>query len=95
MGTFHDDKGDLHGITVVAEAGDTVYVGRCDTIDASGVILLDCDRHAEGDGSVLVVPAHPLLQGLEEGDPAEQIPGRGLDPLRGGRPGRRVWGRPA
>ena len=49
MGTFHDDKGDLHGITVVAEAGDTVYVGRCDTIDAESVILLDCDLHAEGD----------------------------------------------
>ncbi len=50
MGTFHDDKGELHGITVVAEAGDTVYVGRCDTIDEGGVVLLDCDRHAEGEG---------------------------------------------
>jgi len=49
MGTFHDDKGDLHGITVVAEAGDTVYVGRCDTIDERGVVLLDCDRHDEGE----------------------------------------------
>ncbi len=49
MGTFHDDKGDLHGITVVAEAGDTVYVGRCDTIDAAEVILLDCDLHREGE----------------------------------------------
>lgn len=48
MGTFHDDKGDLHGITVVAEAGATVYVGRCDTIDDQGVVLLDCDRHDEG-----------------------------------------------
>ena len=49
MGTFHDDKGDLHGITVVAETDDTVYVGRCDTIDASEVILLDCDLHREGE----------------------------------------------
>ncbi len=49
MGTFHKDKGDLHGITVVAEAGDTVYVGRCDTIDESGVVLLDCDRHRDGE----------------------------------------------
>jgi len=49
MGTFHDDKGELHGITVVAEAGATVYVGRCDTIDDTGVVLLDCDRHDEGE----------------------------------------------
>jgi len=50
MGTFHDHKGEFHGITVVAEAGDTVYVGRCDTIDDHGVVLLDCDVHAEGEG---------------------------------------------
>jgi iron-sulfur cluster assembly protein len=49
MGTFHDDKGELHGITVVAETADAVYVGRCDTIDGGGVVLLDCDRHAEGE----------------------------------------------
>jgi len=49
MGTFHDNKGDLHGITVVAEAGDTVYVGRCDTIDGTSVVMLDCDVHAEGE----------------------------------------------
>ena len=49
MGTFHDDKGELHGITVVAETSDAVYVGRCDTIDGGGVVLLDCDRHAEGE----------------------------------------------
>ncbi|MBE0565191.1 MAG: hypothetical protein IH621_04475, partial [Krumholzibacteria bacterium] len=49
MGTFHDHKGELHGITVVAEAGDTVYVGRCDTITDQGVVLLDCDRHTEGE----------------------------------------------
>lgn len=49
MGTFHDDKGELHGITIVAEAGDLVYVGRCDTIDDASVVLLDCDVHAEGE----------------------------------------------
>lgn len=49
MGTFHDDKGELHGITVVAEAGDTAYVGRCDTIDTVAVVLLDCDLHTEGE----------------------------------------------
>ncbi len=50
MGTFHDDKGELHGITVVAETGDRVVVGRCDTIGAGGVVLLDCDQHHEGEG---------------------------------------------
>ncbi len=49
MGTFHDDKGDLHGITVVAETRDTVYVGRCDTIGSTDIILLDCDMHHEGE----------------------------------------------
>lgn len=46
MGTFHHDKGELHGITVVVRTlpGRT-WVGRCDTIDASGVHLLDADVH--------------------------------------------------
>ena len=51
MGTFHDDKGELHGITVVVETtGDAVYVGRCDTRTAKGIVLLDADEHREGDG---------------------------------------------
>ncbi|MGE0192514.1 MAG: hypothetical protein AB7T63_10795 [Planctomycetota bacterium] len=46
MGTFHHDKGDLHGITVVVDTpGPLVYVGRCDTITPEGVILLDADVH--------------------------------------------------
>ena len=48
MGTFHDDKGALHGITVYAQAGDTVYVGRCDTLDDQRLVLHDADEHAEG-----------------------------------------------
>jgi len=49
--TFHHDKHDLHGITVVVDThGPQVWVGRCDDIDDAGVILLDADVHADGDG---------------------------------------------
>jgi hypothetical protein len=50
MGTFHQHKHQLHGITVVvATAGPEVYVGRCDDIDDDRVILLDADAHRDGD----------------------------------------------
>ncbi len=46
MGTFHHDKGELHGITVVVDMiDDRVFVGRCDTILPEGVVLLDADMH--------------------------------------------------
>lgn len=48
MGTFHDDKGPLHGITVYAQTADTVYVGRCDTLDEQRLVLHDADVHFEG-----------------------------------------------
>ncbi|MFQ5525806.1 MAG: hypothetical protein ACE5GX_06040 [Thermoanaerobaculia bacterium] len=50
MGTFHQDKSELHGITVVVEtsAGD-LYVGRCDDEDSKRVILLDADMHRPTD----------------------------------------------
>ena len=49
MGTFHDDKGELHGITVVVvTTGPRVYVGRCDTQTPEGIILLDADHHDDG-----------------------------------------------
>lgn len=49
MGTFHDGKGELHGITVVVHTSTgRTWVGRCDTIDAAGAHLLDADVH-EGD----------------------------------------------
>ena len=48
MGTFHDDMGELHGVTVVAIAGDTVYVGRCHEMDDQRLLLLDADEHSEG-----------------------------------------------
>ena len=50
MGTFHDDKGELHGITVVVTTKtDRVYVGRCDTTGPEGIILLDADHHDDGE----------------------------------------------
>ncbi len=39
MGTFHQGKSDLHGITVVVETrGPELYVGRCDDVTERGVI---------------------------------------------------------
>jgi hypothetical protein len=53
MGTFHQDKGELHGITVVVDTdGPEVYVGRCHEVTAAGVLLLDADvHHAEAGGT--------------------------------------------
>jgi hypothetical protein len=51
VGTFHHDKGELHGITVVVDtAGPRVYVGRCDVVAPEGVVLLGADVHEEGPG---------------------------------------------
>ncbi len=50
MGTFHSNKHQLHGITVVVDTdGPEVFVGRCDDMDDSQVILLDVDVHKDGD----------------------------------------------
>lgn len=51
MGTFHQNKGELHGITVVVKtSGNEVFVGRCDEVRPDGVVLLDADVHREGEG---------------------------------------------
>jgi len=51
MGTFHQHKSELHGITVVVDTGGPeIYVGRCDDMDDERVILLDADVHRDGDG---------------------------------------------
>ena len=51
MGTFHQNKSELHGITVVVDTdGPEIFVGRCDDMDHQRVILLDVDVHREGDG---------------------------------------------
>ncbi len=49
MGTFHDNLGQLHGITVAVDTtGERVFVGRCHEADDRKVILLDADEHADG-----------------------------------------------
>lgn len=49
MGTFHHDKGELHGITVVVDtSGPEIFVGRCDTQDDASIVLLDVDFHEDG-----------------------------------------------
>lgn len=51
MGTFHHDKHALHGMTVVVDTiGPEIAIGRCDDIDASGIILHDADVHRESEG---------------------------------------------
>jgi len=52
MGTFHNDKGELHGITVVVDTdGPDVFVGRCHEVTPAGVVLLDVDVHSEAPGA--------------------------------------------
>ncbi len=51
MGTFHQNKDPLHGITVVVDTpGPEIWIGRCDDVIGGDVILLDADRHQDGDG---------------------------------------------
>lgn len=47
MGTFHDTKDPLHGITVVAISGRSVHVGRCHERDDQNILLLGVDSHQE------------------------------------------------
>ena len=50
MGTFHDDKHALHGITVVVDTvGPEVFIGRCDDMDDEQILLVDVDVHRAGD----------------------------------------------
>lgn len=51
MGTFHQDKGALHGITVVVDTvGEEIYIGRCDEMTEERILLNDVDVHREGEG---------------------------------------------
>lgn len=51
MGTFHQNKHELHGITVVVDtSGPKVFIGRCDDIDDASVFLVDVDEHTDGEG---------------------------------------------
>jgi hypothetical protein len=48
MGTFHDDLGELHGMTVVVDTpGTKVYIGRCHEMTGEQVVLEDVDVHDE------------------------------------------------
>lgn len=49
MGTFHDTTDPLHGITVVAESGTTVFIGRCHERQHGQIVLLDADEHSDGE----------------------------------------------
>ena len=50
MGTFHQGKGELHGITVIVDTtGPEIFVGRCDDMDERGIVLHDVDVHRDGD----------------------------------------------
>ena len=50
MGTFHQNKGELHGITVVVDTtGPEIVVGRCDDMDDRGIFLHDADVHRDGE----------------------------------------------
>lgn len=51
MGTFHQNKGELHGITVIVDTtGPEIVVGRCDDMDDRGIFLHDADVHRDGEG---------------------------------------------
>ena len=51
MGTFHQGKSELHGVTVVVDTtGPEIFVGRCDDEDERGILLNDADVHRDGDG---------------------------------------------
>jgi hypothetical protein len=50
MGTFHQGKSELHGITVVVDTtGPEIFVGRCDDEDERGIFLHDVDVHRDGE----------------------------------------------
>lgn len=47
----HHDRHELHGLTLVVDTdGPEIYIGRCDDITESEVILLDVDVHRDGEG---------------------------------------------
>jgi hypothetical protein len=50
VGTFHQGKGELHGITVAVDTrGPEIWVGRCEEMRPEGVVLLDADVHRDGE----------------------------------------------
>ena len=48
----HQDRGELHGITVVIEtSGDRMYIGRYDQEQKGMIVVRDVDVFEEGEGS--------------------------------------------
>jgi hypothetical protein len=45
---FHPGHHDLHGITVVLETADALWVGRFDSVTPKGVLLHDAGCYEEG-----------------------------------------------
>ncbi len=53
MGTFHDNLGALHGITVLVETtAQQAVVGRCHEANEEHVLLMDAAVHEDGDPAV-------------------------------------------
>ncbi len=51
MGTFHQGKSELHGITVIVDTtGPEIVIGRCDDEDDRGIFLNEADVHVDGEG---------------------------------------------
>lgn len=59
MGTFHDNMGDLHGITVVVRTPDGrhAYVGRCHEERPDGMLMLDVAEYVDGHDGVSLADA--------------------------------------
>ena len=48
----HADRHEFHGITLVVDTdGPEIFIGRCDDITETDVILLDVDEHREEEGA--------------------------------------------
>ncbi|MHB1156089.1 MAG: hypothetical protein ACYC26_04540 [Phycisphaerales bacterium] len=53
MGTFHDNLGELHGLTIALQTRDgTVYVGRCHEVNEHVIVMHDADHHRDGEGGM-------------------------------------------
>ena len=78
---FHPGHAELHGITVVVETtGSLTYVGRYDSEDARGVVMLDVGIHdaSAGGGSKAEYVARSAKFGIRSDRkqlvvPAEQV----------------------
>ena len=65
MGTFHHDRGPLHGITVAVDTtGEQVFIGKCDIMDDEKVVLEHLDVRTAGEYATGHIPgaqSEPLV----------------------------------